>query len=39
MEQQYGVIHEVGDLGLGFNQISEEESEKIREQKEKENNK
>lgn len=28
----YGVITEVGDLGLGFDPISEEDQEKIKEQ-------
>ncbi len=25
MENKYGIIHEIGDLGLGFSPISEEE--------------
>ena len=37
--QQIGVIHEVGDLGLGFNPISKEDAQILEEQKRKENNK
>lgn len=29
---QIGIINEIGDLGLGFDPISEEELEKIKEQ-------
>lgn len=29
MSSQIGVIHEIGDLGLGFEPISESEQEKI----------
>lgn len=31
-DQQQGIINEVGDLGLGFEPISEEDAEKIKEQ-------
>ena len=29
---QVGIINEIGDLGLGFDPVSEEEAEKIKEQ-------
>ena len=32
---QYGVIHEVGDLGLGFQELKEEEQKKLQEEKDK----
>ena len=32
----YGVIHEVGNLGIGFDPVSKEDAEKIKKQQEKE---
>lgn len=32
-EGQIGIINEIGDLGLGFDPISEEDAEKIKDQK------
>lgn len=32
-KQQYGVINEVGDLGLGFYEVGQEENEVITESK------
>ena len=34
-DKQIGIINEIGDLGLGFDPISEEDKEKIQEQMEK----
>lgn len=34
-QQQYGVINEIGDLGLGFNAVTESEQEKLNKEKEK----
>lgn len=34
-QEQVGVLHEVGDLGLGFQELTEEEQKKL--QKEKDN--
>lgn len=34
--QEYGVINEVGDLGVGFYPISESEQEQMRKKEEKE---
>lgn len=31
-DNTYGIINEIGDLGLGFDPISEEDQEKIKEQ-------
>ena len=31
-KEQLGIINEIGDLGLGFDPISEEDIEKIKEQ-------
>lgn len=31
MKEQIGIITEIGDLGLGFDPISEEDEEKIKE--------
>ena len=33
---EYGVINEIGDLGLGFTPLSEAEQEKIKKEEEKE---
>jgi len=38
-EKKYGVIHEVGDLGLGFNELNEEDNAVINEQQKKESKK
>ena len=32
--QEIGIINEIGDLGLGFEPITEEEAEKLKETKE-----
>lgn len=32
MSTEIGIINEIGDLGLGFDPISEEEAEQIKEQ-------
>jgi hypothetical protein len=37
MSTQIGVVTEQGDLGLGFDVLTEQEQEQVREQKEKEN--
>jgi len=37
MSQQIGIIHEIGDLGLGFDPISESDQKLIEEQEKKEN--
>ena len=29
-QEQIGVLHEVGDLGLGFQELTEEEQKKLR---------
>lgn len=34
MSDKIGIINEVGDLGIGFDVITEEEQEKIKENKE-----
>lgn len=34
-QEQIGVIHEVGDLGLGFQELKEEEQKKLQEEKDK----
>lgn len=31
-EKKYGVIHEIGDLGLGFDHVNEEDNHSINEQ-------
>lgn len=38
-EEQLGLINEVGDLGLGFDPITESEEEKLNKNKEKEDEK
>lgn len=35
MSENYGVINEVGDLGLGFTQLNMEDQKVLKEQKEK----
>lgn len=35
-QEQVGVLHEVGDLGLGFQELTEEEQKKLQKEKEKE---
>lgn len=35
VEEQVGVLHEVGDLGLGFQELTEEEQKKLQKEKEK----
>lgn len=40
MEKKIGVLHEIGDLGLGFDEVSEDQQEALKEQmqeKDKEN--
>jgi len=34
-QEQIGVLHEVGDLGLGFQELTEEEQRKLQEEKDK----
>ena len=34
-QEQVGVLHEVGDLGLGFQELTEEEQKKLQEEKDK----
>lgn len=34
-EGQLGIINEIGDLGLGFEPISEEDAEKIKQEEDK----
>ena len=36
---QYGVLHEIGDIGLGFDPVSEEENKQINESVQKEQEK
>ena len=36
---EYGVINEIGDLGLGFTPLSESEQKQLKEQQEKEDKK
>lgn len=31
MKDEYGVINEIGDMGLGFKPITEEEQQKVKE--------
>ena len=38
-DEQYGVINEIGDMGLGFDPVSEEENKQINESAKKENDK
>lgn len=35
-QEQVGVLHEVGDLGLGFQELTEEEQKKLQKEKDKE---
>ena len=35
-QEQIGVLHEVGDLGLGFQELTEEEQKKLQKEKDKE---
>ena len=37
MSEQIGIIHEIGDMGLGFDPVSESDQKIIEEQKKKEN--
>jgi hypothetical protein len=37
MSQQIGIIHEIGDMGLGFEPISESDQKLLEDQKKKEN--
>jgi hypothetical protein len=32
-EGKIGVIHEIGDMGLGFNELSKKEQQQLKEQK------
>lgn len=32
-QEQVGVLHEVGDLGLGFQELTEEEQKKLQKEK------
>lgn len=34
-EEQVGVLHEVGDLGLGFQELKEEDQKKLQKEKDK----
>ena len=34
-EEQVGVLHEVGDLGLGFQELKEEDKKKLQKEKDK----
>ncbi len=34
-QEQVGVLHEVGDLGLGFQELTEEEQKKLQKEKDK----
>lgn len=34
-QEQVGVLHEVGDLGLGFQELTEEEQKKFQQEKDK----
>lgn len=34
-QEQVGVLHEVGDLGLGFQELTEEEQKKLQQEKDK----
>ena len=34
-QEQIGVLHEVGDLGLGFQELTEEEQKKLQKEKDK----
>lgn len=36
MKDEYGVINEIGDMGLGFKPVTEEEQQKVKESTEKE---
>ena len=33
-KKEYGVIHEIGDLGLGFDPVTEEANEKLNKEEE-----
>ena len=35
VQEQVGVLHEVGDLGLGFLELTEEEQKKLQKEKDK----
>lgn len=34
-QEQVGVLHEVGDLGLGFQELTEEEQKRLQQEKDK----
>jgi hypothetical protein len=34
-QEQIGVLHEVGDLGLGFQELKEEDQKKLQKEKDK----
>lgn len=34
-QEQVGVLHEVGDLGLGFQELKEEDQKKLQKEKDK----
>ena len=34
-QEQVGVLHEVGDLGLGFQELKEEDKKKLQKEKDK----
>lgn len=34
-QEQVGVLHEVGDLGLGFQELKEEDQKKLQQEKDK----
>ena len=34
-QEQVGVLHEVGDLGVGFQELTEEEQKKLQKEKDK----
>ena len=34
-QEQVGVLHEVGDLGLGFQELTEEDQKKLQKEKDK----
>ena len=39
MGEKIGVIHEVGDLCIGFNELKEEEAKKLKEEEQKKKDK
>ncbi len=38
-QDKVGVIHEIGDLGLGFDEVDEKDQEKLKEELKKQNQK